>query len=211
MKKLLTEADILKLIRQGIKEIYIDEQTILTPSAKDVIIREKIDVKSYQLKQATSIPSPSSNSIKSVVIGSDHTGYKVKSELIKFLSSFGYQIIDVGTNSEQSCDYPDFAYAVAYAVKSNQADRGIVIDATGIPSAIVANKVKGIRAAVGYNEYAIKSSREHNNSNVLSLGARIFDVEILKNFISLWLQTSFEGGRHQKRLDKITDIEDRNS
>jgi len=211
MKKLITEADVLKLVRQGLKELYIDENTILTPSAKDVVIREKIELKSSQLKSTSSSLSTTSSSVRTIAIGSDHTGYKIKGELIKFLTSQGYQIIDVGTNSEQSCDYPDFAYAVAYAVKNNQAERGIVIDATGIPSAIVANKIKGIRAAVGYNEYAIKSSREHNNSNVLSLGARIFDVEILKSFISLWLQTAFEGGRHQKRLDKITDIENRNS
>lgn len=211
MKKLITEADVLKLVRQGLKELYIDENTILTPSAKDVVIREKIELKSSQLKSTSSSLSTTSSSVRTIAIGSDHTGYKIKGELIKFLTSQGYQIIDVGTNSEQSCDYPDFAYAVAYAVKNNQAERGIVIDATGIPSAIVANKIKGIRAAVGYNEYAIKSSREHNNSNVLSLGARIFDVEILKSFISLWLQIAFEGGRHQKRLDKITDIENRNS
>ena len=211
MKKLITEADILKLIRQGSKQIFIDENTILTPSAKDVIIREKVEVINSVLRQIESNPSAFLNPVKTIAIGSDHTGYKVKSELIKFLSSQGYQVFDVGTNSEQSCDYPDFAYSVAYAVKNNQAERGIVIDATGIPSAIVANKIKGIRAAVGYNEYVIKSSREHNNSNVLSLGARVFDVEILKSFISPWLQTSLEGGRHQKRLDKITEIENRNS
>jgi ribose 5-phosphate isomerase B len=211
MKKLITEADVLKLVRQGLKELYVDENTILTPSAKDVIIREKIEIKSSKFKKSDSVSSTSSSSVRTIAIGSDHTGYKVKSELIKFLNSQGYQVIDVGTNSEQSCDYPDFAYAVAYAVKNNQAERGIMIDATGIPSSIVANKLKGIRAAVGYNEYAIKSSREHNNSNVLTLGARVFDVEILKSFISLWLQTGFEDGRHQKRLDKITDIENRNS
>jgi ribose 5-phosphate isomerase B len=211
MKKLITEADVLKLVRQGLKELYIDENTILTPSAKDVIIREKIELRNIQLKQLSSDSSVSKKLVKTIAIGSDHTGFKVKKELVNFLSSQGFQVIDVGTNSEQSCDYPDFAYAVAFAVKNNQAERGIVIDATGIPSAMVANKVKGIRAAVGYNEYAIKSSREHNNSNVLSLGARVFDVEILKSFISLWLQTDFEGGRHQKRLDKITDIENRNS
>ena len=211
MKKLITEADVFKLVRQGLKELYVDENTILTPSAKDVIIREKIEIKSSQFKKSDSVSSTFSSSVRTIAIGSDHTGYKVKSELIKFLNSQGYQVIDVGTNSEQSCDYPDFAYAVACAVKNNQAERGIMIDATGIPSSIVANKLKGIRAAVGYNEYAIKSSREHNNSNVLTLGARVFDVEILKSFISLWLQTGFEGGRHQKRLDKITDIENRNS
>lgn len=208
MKKLLTEADILKLVRQGIKEVSVDKDTILTPSAKDVIIREKMEVKSIQLSRENHFSITSS--VKTIAIGSDHTGYRVKSELIKFLSSTGFQVIDVGTNSEESCDYPDFAYAVAYAVKNNKAERGIVIDATGIPSAIVANKVKGIRAAVGYNEYVIRSSREHNNSNILSLGARVFDIDILKSFINLWLTVEFEGGRHQKRIDKISEIENRN-
>lgn len=207
MKRLITEAEILKLVRQGIKEIFVDENTIFTPSAKDVVIREKIEIKHSSNEAKKSIER---TEVRTIAIGSDHTGFKAKQELIKFLQGKGFDVIDVGTNSEQSCDYPDFAYAVASAVKNNQAQRGIVIDATGIPSAITANKVKGIRAAVGYNEYVIRSSREHNNSNVLSLGARIFDVEILKSFIDLWLKTGFDGGRHQKRLDKITEIENRN-
>ncbi len=207
MKKLITEADINKLIKQGIKEIFIDPDTILTPLAKDLLIREKIEIKTSR-NSTQEISNYTEN--KTIVIGSDHTGYRVKQELIKFLESKGYKVIDAGTSSEQSCDYPDFAYAVAYAVKDNKAQRGIMIDATGIPSAIVANKVKGIRAAVGFNEYAIRSSREHNNSNVLTLGARVFDIEILKSFITIWLNTAFEGGRHQKRLDKISEIENRN-
>lgn len=208
MKKLITEAEVLKLVRQGIKELVIDDNTIFTPSARDIIIREKIELKKYSAN--TQNISQPSESISTIIVGSDHTGFKAKQELINFLKSKGYQVLDAGTNSEQSCDYPDFAYAVAYAVKNNQAQRGIMIDATGIPSAITANKVKGIRAAVGYNEYVIKSAREHNNSNVLTLGARVFDIEILKSFVELWLKTGFEGGRHQKRLDKITEIEMRN-
>lgn len=210
MKKLITERDIYKLIRSGYKELVIDSNTILTPSAKDLIIREKINLKNASSYSQSYSEKLQSSNVSRVAIGSDHTGYRVKNELINFLKKSGIDVLDVGTNSEESCDYPDFAYAVAYAVKNNQAERGIVIDATGIPSAITANKVKGIRAAVGYNEYAIKSSREHNNSNVLTLGARVFDVEILKSFIQIWLNTSFEGGRHQKRLDKITEIEIRN-
>lgn len=208
MKKLLTELDIQNFIRQGLREIVIDDNTILTPSAKDLIVRNKLVLKEYSFR----IPSNQNNSsekINKIAIGSDHTGFRLKNELIVFLKSQRFDVIDVGTHSEQSCDYPDFAFAVASTVKSRQAERGIVIDATGIPSAIVANKVKGIRAAVGYNEYAIKSSREHNNSNVLSLGARIFDIEIIKYFITIWLNTPFEGGRHQKRLDKILEVENK--
>ncbi len=122
----------------------------------------------------------------------------IKNEIFNKVKNAAYEIIQ-----RKGATY----YAVALAVKNSQAQAGIMIDATGIPSAITANKVKDIRAAVGYNEYAIRSSREHNNSNLLTLGARIFDVEILKSFIDLWLNTEFEGGRHQKRLDKITEIE----
>ncbi len=207
MKKLITESDIKKILSQGLKEVNVDDNTILTPSAKDLIIKEKLELKTV-LPESRQVKSELPL-IQTIAIGSDHTGYKAKVELIKFLQSKGYQILDVGTNSEESCDYPDFAYAVAFALKNNQAQKGIMIDATGIPSAIVGNKVKGIRAAVGYNEYAIKSSREHNNSNFLTLGARVFDVEILKSFVEIWLKTPFEGGRHQRRLDKITEIEER--
>ncbi len=207
MKKLITESDIKKILSQGLKEVNVDDNTILTPSAKDLIIKEKLELKTV-LTESRQVKSELPL-IQTIAIGSDHTGYKAKVELIKFLQSKGYQILDVGTNSEESCDYPDFAYAVAFALKNNQAQKGIMIDATGIPSAIVGNKVKGIRAAVGYNEYAIKSSREHNNSNFLTLGARVFDVEILKSFVEIWLKTPFEGGRHQRRLDKITEIEER--
>ncbi len=140
MKKLITEAEILKLVRQGIqRKFLLTKIQFSSPSAKDVIIREKIELKQSPFEERKSaVP----DEIKTIAIGSDHTGYKAKQEIIKFLQSKNFDVIDVGTNSEQSCDYPDFAYAVAFAVKNNQAQRGIMIDATGIPSAITANKVK---------------------------------------------------------------------
>lgn len=209
MKKLITEKDAYQLIKSGTKEIYIEKDAIVTPAAQDVFTKNKISI----LRQGDSQISKSEFflpvAVKSIAIGSDHTGYRTKSELISYLRAKGLEVHDMGTNSEEAADYPDFAYAVANSVSTKKVDRGICIDATGIPSAIVANKVKGVRAAVGYNEYVIKSSRAHNDSNVLSLGARVFNAEILKSFIDLWLRVEFEGGRHQKRLDKITEIENK--
>ena len=127
--------------------------------------------------------------------------------LIKYLLEKGYQITDAGTFDEKQCDYPDFAKLVAKSVSKGDNDYGILIDATGIPSAIVANKIKGIRAATCYNTFSARSSRAHNNANVLVVGAKALGEESIKLIIDEWLSTQFEGGRHQKRLDKISDIE----
>ncbi|MEO8398846.1 MAG: ribose 5-phosphate isomerase B [Ignavibacteriaceae bacterium] len=144
---------------------------------------------------------------KVIAIGSDHTGFKIKNLLIKILTEKKYELIDVGTYDEQSCDYPDFAFAVASKVKEKKADFGILIDATGIPSAIAANKVKGIRAATCYNEFSANSAREHNDANVLVVGAKSLGEETIKSILEVWLNTGFGGGRHQKRLNKISSIE----
>ncbi|OGU46665.1 MAG: ribose 5-phosphate isomerase B [Ignavibacteria bacterium GWB2_36_8] len=140
-------------------------------------------------------------------MGSDHTGFKVKNILSKIITEKGFEVIDVGTFDEKSCDYPDFALAVAEKVQSMSVDFGIIVDATGIPSAITANKLKGIRAATCYNEFSTRSAREHNNANVLVLGAKALGEETIKSILEVWLNTNFGGGRHQKRLDKISDIE----
>ncbi len=220
MKKLLVEADIKKVIDTGGKEIILTPDIIITPSAFDLIIKHKLVTKHVPPREGDMLagevtPSSISSSdshrrittIKKIAIGSDHTGYRLKEEIKNYLQSKGYEILDCGTDSEEACDYPDFAYAVSISVKNRMADRGIILDATGIPSAICANKVDGIRAAIGYNEFVVKSSREHNDSNVITFGARIFNFEIVKSFLQIWLETNFDGGRHQRRLDKIKDIE----
>lgn len=204
MKKVITERDVIDLIKNGHREILCDEKTILTPSAKDAI--QKFKVKIIE-KSNTGFEVKTTPNIKTIAIGADHTGFKLKEDLKKFLEYKCIKVEDVGTFSEQSCDYPEFAFAVAQLVAQNKVDRGIVIDATGIPSAICANKVHGIRCAIGFNEYVTKSSREHNDSNVISFGARVFSQEIIKSILEIWLSTPFEGGRHQKRLEKINDIE----
>ena len=131
----------------------------------------------------------------------------MKEALKPYIESMGFKAVDLGTYSEEACDYPDFAYAVARMVSLKQASRGIMIDAIGVASAMVANKVKGIRAACCVNEFSAQSSREHNDANVLTLGGRMLGTELAKSIVKAWLETGFGGGRHKKRVDKITEIE----
>ncbi|KUO62507.1 hypothetical protein APF79_08165 [bacterium BRH_c32] len=144
-----------------------------------------------------------------MAIGSDHTGYKVKEILKEFLKAKEYQILDVGAFSEKAVDYPDSAIAVVQKVLSLEADFGILLDATGIPSAITANKFAGIRAATCYNEFSARSGREHNNANIIVMGAKTLGEETIKGILNTWLVSEFLGERHQKRLDKITAIEEK--
>ncbi len=146
-----------------------------------------------------------------IALASDHGGYQLKEFLKSFLEKSGYNVVDLGTYTEEACDYPDYAYAVARMVSLGQASKGIMIDAIGIASAIVANKVHGIRAACAFDEFSARSSREHNDANVLTLGGRTLGSELAKAIVTTWLETNFGGGRHQKRLDKIADIEKRSN
>ncbi len=210
MKKLITEEIILNLYKSGKTVLVVTGDEIFTPSALDKIRELNFTLE----KESTGAKTDSnkneiknSSEIKKIGIGSDHTGFAVKKEIIKFLSEKGFEVIDYGTYDEQSCDYPDFALTVAKNVVLNEVDAGIVLDATGIPSAITANKLPGVRAATCYNEFSAKSSREHNNANILVLGARTLGIETIKSVINVWLSTDFLGGRHQKRLDKIRTIE----
>jgi ribose 5-phosphate isomerase B len=137
-----------------------------------------------------------------IYIGSDHAGYRLKKKIIeKFSEEIDFE--DVGTYSEESCDYPDFGKKVGEAVANNQGSRGIVICGTGIGISIAANKVQGIRAALCYNQLAAELSRRHNDANVLGLGARLLGEELAYAIVSTWLKTPFEGGRHQRRVNKI--------
>ena len=214
MKKVITERDILELEKNGTRVLIITKDTIITPLALDLIrhskftIVEKEKIDSEQINQPFTNNQPSS---KRIIIGGDHTGFKLKNTLVKYLAEKGYQLTDVGTFDEKSCDYPDYASIVAKSISKGDSDFGILIDATGIPSSIVANKVKGVRAATCYDTFTARSSRAHNNANILVIGARALGEETIKNILDEWLSTQFEGGRHQKRLDKINDLENENS
>jgi len=142
-----------------------------------------------------------------VALGSDHGGFEAKEVLKKFLAGLGYRITDVGTNSKESVDYPDFALKVAKKVASGECERGIMIDGAGIGSAMVCNKVKGIRAALCYDLNTARNSREHNNANVLTLGGPLHTADALCEMARVWLQTRFAGGRHWARINKMMAVE----
>lgn len=138
-----------------------------------------------------------------IAIGADHGGYSLKEILIEDLKSSGYDLEDLGTYSTDSVDYPDFSQKVCNQVTQGQADLGILICGTGIGMSIAANKHQGIRAALCGDVYSAKLTRQHNNSNVLCLGARVIGDELAKMIVQTWLDAEFEGGRHQGRIDKL--------
>ena len=142
-----------------------------------------------------------------VAIGSDHAGYHLKQHLVGTLEKLGHEVDDQGTDSEQSVDYPPICAGVGRTVVEGRADRGIVLGGSGQGEQIAANKVRGVRAALCNDLYTARLSREHNDANVLAMGARIVATGLADEILALWLDTPFEGGRHQPRLDQITDIE----
>ena len=159
---------------------------------------------------ATNNPSPAQTEVagrKVVAIGADHGGFELKEALKPELKSLGFDVNDVGTNSKDAVDYPDFAHAVAQAVGTGHAWRGIMIDGAGIGSCIVANKVPGVRAGMAYDYSSAVNSREHNDTNVLTLGAGLIGANLAKQIVKTWLTTEFAGGRHMPRLDKIKSVE----
>ncbi|QDS98375.1 ribose 5-phosphate isomerase B [Adhaeretor mobilis] len=141
------------------------------------------------------------------VIGSDHRGFHLKEKLTALLQSKGHEVEDVGTCSQEAVDYPDFAVVAASKVSEGEADRGILICGTGIGMAITANKFKGVRAATCTDEVTAEISRRHNNLNMLCLSADMLSPRIVERMVEVWVETEFEGGRHQRRIDKITQAE----
>lgn len=142
-------------------------------------------------------------------IGNDHSALELKAEIIEYVESKGHEIIDFGTNSSESCDYPVYGEKVARAVADKEVDCGILICGTGLGISLAANKVKGIRAAVCSEPFTAKMAKEHNNCNILAFGARVVGAELAKMIVDAWLNTEFQGGRHQHRVDLIMDIEGR--
>jgi len=143
-----------------------------------------------------------------IVIASDHAGVALKNQVIRLVNEkLGYQVKDLGTFSEDSVDYPDYGALVGKAVSTGEAERGILICGTGIGMSIIANKFPGVRAALCHNEVTARLSREHNDANVLVMGERILGTAVALDLVKVWFETPFEGGRHQRRLDKITAIE----
>lgn len=142
-------------------------------------------------------------------IGNDHSAVEMKREVMKFLQDLGYEVVNYGTDSTESCNYPVYGEKVARAVVAKEVDLGIVICGTGVGISLAANKVKGIRAVVCSEPYSARLSRQHNNTNILAFGARVVGIELAKMIIEEWLDAEFEGGRHQERVNMIMDIENR--
>jgi ribose 5-phosphate isomerase B len=142
-----------------------------------------------------------------IALGADHAGYQLKDQIKQHLQEQGISVRDEGTSSPESVDYPDYARAVAHDVSAQRADLGILVCGSGIGMAITANKVDGIRAANVSTEYEAQMSREHNNANVLALGARIVNPDVAFRIVDKWLATQFAGGRHERRVEKIMAIE----
>ncbi len=210
MKHLISERQILDLVKKGERRLKAPKDCLLTPLAKDLLKQYNIELlldDSVQPQERIKEVEVSANIC--IAIGSDHTGFSLKEIVKKYIENKNLKFEDVGTFSTESCDYPDYALNVAEKVLNGRCSTGIMIDATGNASSIVLNKLPGIRAAVCYNNFTAWSARNHNNANVLLLGAKSIGEETVKMVIDTWLLTGFSGGRHQKRLDKISQLEEK--
>jgi RpiB/LacA/LacB family sugar-phosphate isomerase len=165
------------------------------------------EMPSQMTPEPTENPVPSTAGPKVVAIGADHGGFPMKENLKAFLEEKGFKFIDCGTNSTDSVDYPNFARAVAEQVASGSVWRGVMIDGAGIGSCMAANKVNGVRAAMCYDYATAFNSREHNNANLLTLGAGLIGPSLAKQILTTFLETEFGGDRHARRVDKIMEIE----
>jgi ribose 5-phosphate isomerase B len=205
MRAVITASDLQKIPAGG--ELEIPADALVTALAREEAERRAIKFQIVE-KGAESGPKSSAVGARGIVaIAADHGGFELKKQLAGYLRDWGYEVLDLGTNSAESVDYPDFAAAAAEAVVGGKAWRGIVIDSAGIGSSIAANKVPGARAALCYDRATARNSREHNDANILTLGAKLISPEAAREIAAVWLETKFGGGRHEKRVNKIREIE----
>ncbi len=205
MKKIINKYHVLDAAK-GNRIVLIDEFSIITPLARD--LAKELGVEFLQdadelNRKGRLIDDIEKFPVKTVAIGADHGGFAMKEELKKYIKSLGFTVKDVGTSNANTCDYPDFALAVAELVTKGAAEKGIMIDSVGIGSAMAANKVEGILAAKCNNAFEARSSREHNYANVLTLGAKVVGIEIAKEIVKTFLETPGGADRHKQRINKI--------
>jgi ribose 5-phosphate isomerase B len=203
----VTEADVLAAPVGG--RLPVPAEAVITPLARDTALDRRVELvrEPGMVPEPRLAPDPSAG--QTVALGTDHGGYPMKKDLEAYLSELGYDVIDCGTHSTASVDYPDFAYAVAKLVSEGRAWRGIIVDGAGIGSCMAANKVPGVRAAMCYDHATAVNSREHNDANVLTLGGMLLGRNLARDVVKTWLETDFGGGRHARRVDKIMGIERR--
>jgi len=202
MPAVITESDV---PQSG--ELKIAIGTIVTPSARDLARVRGVKLTEVPKDQAITAAPPE----RTIAIGADHGGFALKEALKPILEEHHLSIIDVGVHDEKPADYPDIAEKAAQILTSGKATRGILIDGAGIGSSMAANKVPGIRAALCYDKASARNSREHNDSNVLTLGSRLLTQSQAEEVLRVWLATPFAGGRHLGRVQKISEIERRYS
>ena len=200
-RPVLTEAEV-KQLEAG-SPCYVLKGTLITALARELAASRQNEIIECSDKDLAGLRATN----RRIALGADHGGYVLKEHLKIFLNDAGYQVLDCGTHSQESVDYPDLALKVAVAVKTGQAHRGIMVDGVGTGSCMVANKVPGIRAAHCYDRLTARNSREHNDANVLTLGGQVVLPDQATLIVSTWLNTAFAGGRHQRRVSKIEQTE----
>jgi ribose 5-phosphate isomerase B len=207
MRPVVTNSDLERIPAGG--ELNIAADALITPLARDEAARRGIV---FRIVESPGVnPALARPGSKTIAIAADHGGFELKQILKMHLADWGYEVLDLGTTNTNPVDYPDFAAAAAEAVASGRAWRGVAVDSAGIGSAMAANKVPGARAALCYDRATARNSREHNDANVLALGAKMISPELAREVLALWLQTPFGGGRHAMRVEKIVAIESRYS
>ena len=179
--------------------LRIDDESILTPLAQDLIRERGIQLERVRRRRAARK--------QRIALGADHGGFEMKEQIKSLLADLGHDFQDFGTHSSDAVDYPDYAHLVARAVAGATCDLGIVVDGAGIGSCMTANKVPGVRAAMCYDEASARNSREHNGANVLTLGGKMISADRMREIVRIWLGTELTEERHRRRVEKITEIE----
>jgi ribose 5-phosphate isomerase B len=198
MRQIVTAADV-----PASGDLRVSPEAIVTASARETAAARGVRILEVPEDQVSLLAPPE----RTVAIGADHGGFRLKEALKPVLTELGLEVRDVGVYEEKPADYPDLALKVGELVASGAVSRGIVIDGAGIGSSMAANKIPGIRAALCYDKASARNSREHNDSNVLALGARLLTETQAEEVLRTWVSTRFAGGRHQARVDKIMAIE----
>jgi ribose 5-phosphate isomerase B len=198
-RRAITEAEVRRAARVG-RALAVPAGAVVTPAARDL-------ARALGLALAETEGTEARTPRRTVALGADHGGFPLKEHLKGALADLGHDVLDLGTGDTQAVDYPDFAVAVARAVAEGRAWRGIMVDGAGIGSAMAANKVRGVRAALCYDLTTAQNAREHNDANVLTLGGTLIGTRLAVDIVRAFLATEFGGGRHARRVDKINSLD----
>lgn len=215
-RPLVTEADVRRALADGRTSLPIAPNAIVTALARDTARDHGLDLTTRTEPASSDCGCESRSDCgcpdappMTLAVGSDHAGFEIKATLIEYARSLGWTVRDIGPDTAERCDYPDYAYGVARLVALGEVQLGLMIDGVGVGSAMVMNKVPGLRAACCASEFAAFNARAHNDANALTLGSRTSGIEVCKGILYTFLKTDFEGGRHTARVQKIGDVEAR--